>query len=179
MQGDTQRVKEATDIVGHELKAKSADQLQNMTSGLIQKGGVPKDFLGVSDAMIEGIYGQAYRLYNTGKYNDATQLFRLLVMLNATEFKYCMGLAACYHMQKEYKSAVETYTVCSLLESDNPVPHFHASDCYIQMQNPVSALVVLEMAVKRAGNQAQYATLKDRALLTMASLRKEIARLKE
>lgn len=174
MKGDPQRVKRAAEAVGSQVKAQAASKMKGVSQELLQKGQVPKDLLGMNDAMMEGIYGQAYRLYNTGKYRDACQLFRLLIMLNTSEPKYIMGLAACFHMLKEYKSAVETYLLAAMIEPDNPVPHFHASDCYIQSNNQVSALVSLEMAVKRAGKKPQFATLKDRALLTIQSLKKEI-----
>lgn len=175
MKGDSQRVKRAAEAVGDQVKNQASSKMKGATKELLQKGQVPKDLLGMNDAMMEGIYGQGYRLYNTGKYRDASQLFRLLIMLNASEPKYIMGLAACFHMLKEYKSAVETYLIAAMVEPDNPVPHFHSSDCYMQMNNNISALVALEMAVKRAGKKPQYATLKDRALLTIQSLKKDIS----
>jgi type III secretion system low calcium response chaperone LcrH/SycD len=179
MQADKEHIRQAADGVGAALQDKGMAKMETLTEQLMQKGGAPKDLLGISDEMVEGVYGQAYRLYNTGKYRDACQIFRMLVMINATEPRYIMGQAACLHMLKEFKSAAESYTICGMMDPDNPVPHFHASDCYIQMQNPVSALVALQMAVKRAGERPQYKTLKDRAEMTMASLRKEINRLRE
>jgi len=179
MEGDVREVKRAAESIGREMKEKSAAKMREMAGALAEKGGMPKDILGIGDAMVEGIYGQAYRLYNAGKYREASQLFRLLIMLNSVEPKYCMGMAACCHMLKEYAIAVQMYTTCGALDPENPVPHFHASDCYLQMEDPLSALLALEMAVKRAGEQPHYAVLKDRALLTMASLREEIAREKE
>jgi type III secretion system low calcium response chaperone LcrH/SycD len=85
-----------------------------------------------------------------------------------------MGLAACFHMLKEYKSAAEIYAICGMIDPESPIPYFHASDCYLQMHNSVAAIVTLEMAIKRAGDKPQYATLKDRAALTVASLKQEL-----
>lgn len=181
MKGDPQRVKKASEAMGEtmgamgDMGAQISEKMQEMTKSGLQQGQIPKDLLGINEAMMEGIYGQAYRLYNTGKYRDACQLFRLLIMLNASESKYTMGLAACFHMLKEFRNAVGTYSICGMLDPENPIPHFHASDCYIQMGDMMAALIALEMAVKRSGNKQEYATLKDRALLTMESLRKEIA----
>jgi type III secretion system low calcium response chaperone LcrH/SycD len=90
-----------------------------------------------------------------------------------------MGLAACFHMMKEYKNAVSTYAICGVIDPDNPIPHYHASDCYIHMNDPVSALIALEMAIKRAGDKPEYQMLKDRALLSIESLKKEIAKIKK
>ncbi len=162
------------DKLSMELEAQASSNMNEAVDELLQKGETPKDTLGMNDAQVEGLYGQAYRLYNTGKYQDACQLFRLLIMLNASEPKYTMGLAASYHMLKEFKTAIETYNICATLDPTNPLPHYHASDCYIQTNNILTAVVALEMAVKRAGNKPQYATLKDRALLTIENLKKEL-----
>lgn len=179
MKSDQHQIKKATEELATELGKEKAQDVKKAVSKAVNQGVMPKDMMGLSDAMVEGIYGQAYRLYNTGKYKDASQLFRLLIMLNSTEAKYAMGLAACFHMLKEYKNAISTYSICGVIDPENPIPHYHASDCYIHLNDPVSALIALEMAVKRAGDKVQYQTLKDRAQLTIEGLKKEIEQTKK
>ena len=174
MKSEQHQIKKGVEEVGSSIAKDKAQDFQKVADKVVHQGVMPKDAMGLSDAMVEGIYGQGYRLYNTGKYKDASQLFRLLIMLNSTEPKYSMGLAACFHMLKEYKNAVSTYAICGVIDPENPIPHYHASDCYVHMKDPVSALISLEMAVKRAGDKAEYQTLKDRALLTIEALKKEI-----
>jgi type III secretion system low calcium response chaperone LcrH/SycD len=179
MKGEQHQVKKAAEEIGATLGTEKAEEVQNIANRVVEQGVMPKDALGLSDAMVEGIYGQAFRLYNTGKYRDASQLFRLLIMLNSTESKYAMGLAACFHMLKEYKNAVSTYAICGVIDPENPIPHYHASDCYIQMGDPASAVIALEMAIKRAGEKQEYQTLKDRAKMTIETLKKEGQQQKE
>jgi type III secretion system low calcium response chaperone LcrH/SycD len=174
MKGEPQ-VKKAAESVGAGIAEKKADSFDAAIKRATKKGATAKDTLGLTDAMVEGIYGQAYRLYNTGRYKDAVRIFRLLLMINATEPKYIMGLAACYHMTKEYKAAVEIYSMASVVDANSPVPLYHASDCYMKMGDNPAALIALEMAVKRAGERAEFKTLKDRALMTIASLKKEFS----
>ena len=176
MKGEQHQIKKATEEIGERIGKEKAQEFQKVAEKSITKALTPKDAMGLSDAMVEGIYGQAYRLYNTGKYRDASQLFRLLIMLNSIEPKYAMGLAACFHMLKEYKSAVDSYAIVGVIDPDSPVPFYHASDCYIQMGDPISALIALEMALKRAGDKPEYRTLKDRATMTIESLKKEVAK---
>ena len=95
-------------------------------------------------------------------------------MINPTEAKYTLGMAACFHMQKEYKTAADMYMLCSVIDSASPIPPFHASDCYLQMKDLVSALFSLELAAQKAGQKPEYKVLKDRALLTIAALKKEL-----
>jgi type III secretion system low calcium response chaperone LcrH/SycD len=173
MKGEQEQIKKATEKMASNIKGEETKNLHTALKGIGRKGSSAKEVLGLTDAMIEGIYGQAYRLYNTGKFKDANQLFRLLIMINPVEPKYVMGLAACFHMLKEYKSAVDTYTIVNVVDPNNPIPLYHASDCYMQMGDPASALIALEMAVKRAGERPEFKTLKDRALLTISGLKKE------
>jgi type III secretion system low calcium response chaperone LcrH/SycD len=179
MKSEQHQIKKAIGDLSETIGQEKNKDFQAVAAKAVLGGVMPKDVMGLSDAMIEGIYGQAYRLYNTGKYRDASQLFRLLIMLNSTESKYAMGLAACFHMLKEYKNAVSTYAICGVIDPENPISHYHASDCYIHMNDPMSALISLEMAIKRAKNKPEYQTLRDRALLTIESLKKEIADLKK
>lgn len=134
----------------------------------------PKDAMGLTDNMVETMYGQAFRLYNTGKYADAAQMFRLLVMLSPGDPKYIFGLAACMHLLKEYRNAIELYTMCASLDRESPLALYHLSDCCMQIQDKLSALVALEMLVKRAGDNPAHQVLKDRAQMTLTSLRKDL-----
>lgn len=174
MKGDQkEEVRKAIEKMGLKLDGEQGKEMDQLSKTAITERLLPKNAMGLSDAMVEGLYSQAYRLYNTGKYKDASQLFRLLIMIDSTEAKYTMGLAACFHMLKEYESAVSTYALCALIDPDSPIPFYHSSDCYIQMKDLVSAIIALEMAVKRAAGKPEFQSLQDRALMTIESLKKD------
>lgn len=172
-------IRKAVEDLSKGLEPEQVKKLEQAGSRIVGEGYPPKEAFGISDQMVEGIYGQAYRLYNTGKYKEASQMFRLLIMLNAQELKYSLGLAACFHMSKDYYAAIDVYSTCGVLDPQNPIPHYHASDCYLQLGDKISAMIALEMAVRRAGDKAEYQQLKDRALMTIESLRNEITKPKE
>jgi len=173
MNEDQKEIQKAVgDLSQSEAESSQAD-LSHISKEMLDKGLLPKNALGLSDNLIEGIYGQAYRLYNTGKYKESSQLFRMLIMIDATEPKYSMGLAACFHMMKEYQNAINTYAICGIMEPDSPIPHYHSSDCYLQMNDPISAAIALEMAIKRASDRQEFQALKDRATLTLDAIKKK------
>lgn len=176
MKSEQYQVKKAAEDIGANVNTTKSGEAKNMLGKIVNNASSPKDAMGLTDAMVEGIYGQAYRLYNTGKYRDAIQLFRLLIMLNPTESKYTLGLAACFHMLKEYKAASDAYCLVSVVDAKSPIPFYHASDCFIQMGDNPSAIIALQMAVERAGDNPAFKTLKDRALLTIESLQKQMNR---
>lgn len=167
-----QMKKEALNLAKeNKLNAESA--FAELTNRIFKKGMLPKDAMGINNNVLEGIYAQAYRLYNTGKYVEATHLFRMLILMNATEPKYVLGLAACFHMLKEYNNAISTYTMCSVLDPQNPIPYYHSSDCFIQMKDFISAMICLELAIQKSNDKPEYATLKERASLTLESLKQQ------
>lgn len=148
--------------------------LGEVADNIWEKGMNPKQALGVSNSYLENIYAQAYRLYNTGKYPEATHLFRILVMFNAMEPKYALGLAACFHMLKEYVNAIQIYTMCSAIDPGNPIPHYHSSDCFIQMKDPLSAMLCLELTLECCEGKSEFSKIKERAQLNLDSLKKQI-----
>lgn len=174
MKGDEKQIKEAAKEITSKMTEREGNIFQQATKDAASGKWIPKNALGITDAMTESLYSQAYRLYNTGKYDDAIELFRILTMCDPTESKFAMGLAACFHLLKDFKSAVGTYMLCSMMEPENPVPHFHASDCYLKMNDKVSALIALEMAVTRAGEDPRYKALVDRATMTMDKIKLEL-----
>ena len=174
MRSEEKQVKKSVEKLSETLNEEKGEELSNLMEQAMKKGIVPKDLLGFSDQMVEGIYGQAYRLYNSGNYKDAILVFQLLVMINSMEAKYCLGLAACYHMQKDYKTASDLYMMCSVLDTQSPIPSYHASDCYLKMHDSLSALVALEVAIEKAGARPEYKTLKDRASLTLDKIQKDL-----
>lgn len=179
MKWNEEEIKQAADMITSQLSMELAEKATLMTDMLINHDVPPKAAFGISNEQIEAIYAQAYRLYNTGKYQEAIDLFRVLIVMDASDSKYALGLAACFHMLKEYDSAVKLYMMTGIIDGDSPIPHFHASDCYIQMGDRASAVLSLDMAVKRAGEKPEYQVLKDRALLTIDSLKKELSQIGE
>lgn len=176
MKGIQQEIQRATRGVSRKFGKEEMDKVEYAMKKVIKNGTGPKEALGLTDAMIEGIYGQAYRLYNTGKYKDAAQIFRLLLMITSKESKYAMGLAACFHMQKDFKSAIVTYCMVTAMDPKSPVPFYHCADCYIQIGDPFSAVVALETAVKKSEGKPEFKVLQDRATLMAESLKKDITK---
>jgi type III secretion system low calcium response chaperone LcrH/SycD len=174
MKRDQEQVSKSAENVAEKMSEEVVEKFEEAAENVVKQGILPKDAMGMDDQMLEGIYGQAYRLYNTGKYPEAAQIFRLLIMVNSMESKYTMGLSACFHMLKEYKFAVDGYTLCSIIDPDNPIPQYHAADCYINLGDKLSAAIALQMAIKRAGDRSEFSTLVDRSKLMIESLKKEI-----
>ena len=150
------------------------DTIKTLLTQAMTKGTMPKTALRIGDETMEAMYAQGYNLYNQGKYKEASYVFRLLMLLDYLTPKYVLGLAACLHRLKDYKSAANVYLLCGTLDSHNPLPHYHAADCYIQLGLLPLAIFSLDMAVISAADQPQYSVIKERAKLMREAIHKEI-----
>ncbi len=148
--------------------------LDELNTNLYDKKMLPKDAMGLNDEMIEGMYSFGYRLYNTGKYEQAVQLFRLLVMFDPSQPKFAMGLGACFHMMKDYENAATTYVLCSIIDPLNPLPHYHASDCYVQLNQPENAVIALQLSIDRCNGKEEFRLIKERAQLSLDAINEQL-----
>lgn len=137
---------------------------------LLKQQVLSKETLNLNPETAQSIYEQAYQLYSAGQYAKAKSLFSVLLVFNPTEFQFLYGYATCCFMQKEYETGADCFVHCGELDSSNPLPYFYAADCYIQLQDLLSTCTALKMAVKRAGEQPEYAEIKHRAQLTLDAL---------
>jgi type III secretion system low calcium response chaperone LcrH/SycD len=179
MKAEKQQVKNAAEAVGKGMGESLTDNLAEAMMETMKSGKIPREALGFSNERMETIYGQAYRLYNTGKFAEAMQLFRVLLIAEPTDPKYYLGMAACFHMMKDYTNAARLYMICSVVDATSPIPCFHAADCYIQLRERASAIMSLEMGIKRAGDRPEYQVLKERSLLMIENLKKELSQQNE
>ena len=174
MKGKQKRAIIKDEHLKKEVNQQINEKMQKTSKTIAEEGLLPQNAIGISESMVEGLYAQAYRLYNTGQYDDAGQIFRMLLGLNPTQPKYAMGLAATYHLRKMYENAVELYQMAAILDPKNPLPHYHSSDCFLKLNDSLSAIISLEMTLSRAEGKKQFQTLYDRANMTLQGLKKEL-----
>jgi type III secretion system low calcium response chaperone LcrH/SycD len=158
---------------------KAEEALKVLLEGAAKKGIMPRTALKIGDDSMEAVYAQAYNLYNQGKYKESSHIFRFLILLDMMEPRYSLGLAACMHRLKDFTNAANMYLLSAALDTTNPMPHYHAADCYLQMNAFQIAIISLEMAINACAEQPQYAVLKERASLLKKGLQDKAAELVE
>lgn len=163
-------IAKVTPNLGKAEQKKQEEILQKVFS----EGQSLKDSLKVSDQTLEFLYSQAYRLYKIGKYKDSSRYFHLLYLFNCNDLRYSLGVAACYHMQKEYMKAIQWYLVCAALDAVSPLPYYHISDCFLKLGNKLSALISLKMMEVRLNDDPVFTQIKERASRMMETLSAEL-----
>ena len=170
MTSSRDELQEALAKLDEKAITESGEVLAELMQKTLMSGIRPKAALQISDEVMEGIYGYAYNMYNRGMYSEASHIFRLLMMLDYTQVKYLMGLAACVHMQKDYESAVSFYTMATFVDGESPIAHYHCADCYLKLDQATEASFELEEAINKAGDREEFKTLVERSKLMVESL---------
>lgn len=121
-----------------------------------------QDACGLSNSSLEALYEQAYDHYTSGRGLEAARSFGLLIALNPFQQKFWMGLAASQHLEQQYEKALQAYALAALLDDQDPVPHYHAAQCYLAMGNKRDAIKALELAEAHASAHSSLASLRSR-----------------
>jgi type III secretion system low calcium response chaperone LcrH/SycD len=97
----------------------------------------------------EMLYSSGYGLYEAGNYEEATHLFTRLVLADPFMETYWRGLASCHQMTRNYEKALYAWALSSLLQEQDPWPHFHAAECLLSLNEKEEALKALNAAAER------------------------------
>lgn len=119
--------------------------------------------IGFPPAQLEVIYSYAIDLYKSGKYEEAAGLFFFLGQMNPKDPRYSFGMAAVFHKTKRYFEATTYYLASALHDPSNPLPYFHAGDCFQQLHKPEAAIIMLDRALSVAGDAPQHEKLVQQA----------------
>ncbi len=92
------------------------------------------------------LYATAYNLYNDGDYGMAAKVFTKLVLSAPLNRGFWKGLASSEQMKKEYTAALHAWCMVVLLNDKDPLPHFHAAECYLSQDNAEEANKALKAA---------------------------------
>lgn len=131
-----------------------------------------KEALGIPETQLEHVYSIAYHKYQRGEYDQAADLFRYLMIYDLHCYKYILGFAASLHRKKDYFAASRMYQYATLHAPTDPVPWFHAADCWIHTGEVELADTSLEMVERFATIKPKYKELGERAKLIREHIKK-------
>ena len=78
--------------------------------------------------------------------------------------KYWVGLGACLQLVRQYERALGAYALAAVTSRPrDPLPHFHAGECYLALNNLRDAEKAFRMAVDFGASQPESARLVRRA----------------
>ncbi len=118
------------------------------------------EILGISEDEVAPIplemerqfYATAFGLYEKGDYRGAGQLFTQLVLTDPYLEHYWQGLASSKQMTRDYMAAIHAWSMVALLKEGDPLPHFHAAECFLSLEDKEEALKALDAALNLCRN---------------------------
>ena len=134
----------------------------------------PKDVLGFDASTMEQIYTYGYNLFQAGKYREALPVFSFLRQIDILDTRYPFCIAACHHYLKEYNEAAANYIICGYIHYDEPVSRFHLYDCFMKLNQPMSALRAILECINMCDQDPKYDVLKEKAKLEYQDLQKHL-----
>ena len=140
-------------------------QLQKLQELVVEclVDGIPLSAVkGFDDDEIEAVYNVAYNLYQQRQYGKAEQLFTFLTVHEHTDSRFSLGLGGCYQLAEKYQQAITAYSCAALVDATNPMPAFHACECYMALadwENARKAIVAIEMICEAVADEEDHGEL--------------------
>ena len=131
-----------------------------------EKGGTWQMLMGLPDSHLESQYANGYERYHEGRYDEATEAFTTLTILNPYEPKYWFALAAARQLDGDPAEALQAYLLSSAIDEQNPIPLLQAARCAEELGRRGETLELLDqaIAVGRENSEYENAVLEARAL---------------
>lgn len=104
------------------------------------------------------LYSTAYAYYESGLFAEAGDIFTKLTLNDPQEEAYWRGLAASRQMEQKYKSALYAWGLVSILSKDDPMPHLHAAECMLSLNQREEAQAALNAAASLAQGDFELRT---------------------
>lgn len=177
MVDEKQQVKDAIEQVleetAKELSDKEKQQYRELFQKITLENQAPYEAMELSDDAMESMYGHAYRLYKTGNFEEAIEVFKLLFSLNPKDGRYSLGLGACNQQLGYNDDAINAYMVATVAEPYSPIPLYYMSECYLQKMQLEKAFVALMWALKACEHDEKYKKMESRIIMTVKGIVKE------
>lgn len=166
------------DIGEFKISKKVKEKLKNkkLLKKELAEGKTAQELMEFSNETMAKFYAGAYRLFEHRKYVDAGNAFLFLVTLNPYNHDYWLGLGMSTQMNGDFEGAIDAYEMAAICQLNNPIPYFYLAKCLFAVHDRESALQAIDLAIEYAGDDVQYSSLKQQAVIAKSLLKKHISK---
>ena len=122
------------------FEGKDENELLEMLKGKVKKmadlaasKSTIAELSGMTHGDLEPIYQAAYKLYESGAYDQAKGMFERLTAFYHKDVRFVLGLASSYFMLKNYDDALLAYLAALMLEPENPTINYYIGDTFFKL----------------------------------------------
>ncbi len=159
-------MEEMEDIEQYKIPQEALEKLRDpgVLNRQLKEGKTFQEIIGYAEDVMEDFYQGALALFHKQEYKKSSDAFVFLSTLNPYVHNYWLGLGMSEQLDGKHQSALMAYAMAMLTNVDNPTAHYQSANCYDHLGDRESALQSLEMAIRCAGDHAEYKIYKERAL---------------
>lgn len=162
MENKTNTLLKDLNVNNPEAIAQAAETIyQQMQS----EGKSVQEVMNISDDFLEQVYGVGYSYYNLGKNKEALSLFHFLISIQPQSAKYMFGFSATLYQMKDFENAALGFCMAYANNQEDPLAAYQTADCLLKLNQPQEATLMLDQAIKAAGNKKAHSVLKERCIL--------------
>ena len=138
--------------------------LDTLMDGML-KGELLQEQLGVSDELLDKCYKIGCRYLDDRKFEEAADIFVVLVSINAYVPEFWMRLGNAESGKREYDDALQAYFMAILYDADDPFPHVYAAEVYLHLKKfdeAIECLTAAKQLTEQDGNLKNLEPLIDK-----------------
>lgn len=153
------------DLGEFKVSKKVREKLKNkeLLKKELASGKTAQEIMGFSNETMAKFYRAAYHLFENRHHADAANAFLFLVTLNPYNHDYWLGLGMSTQMCGDHEAAIDAYEMAAINDINSPVPYFYLAKCLFAIHDRENALQALDLALEYAGDNPEYADLKQQA----------------
>lgn len=129
-----------------------------------------REILKLEDEEIESMYAMAYTHYVHGKYDEAGRIFALLMILEPSSYRICLGLALSVYRSGRIDEAMLAFTHCLFLDQFRPEAHLYMAECLLHRGDREGARESLEQVMVWSEEQDGQAIFSNKARIMLDNL---------
>jgi len=134
---------------------KTLDEALSRLGRLVQEG-KPIPIESFTQEDFNTLYTVGYGLYEAGDYIEAKRIFHQLVLAKPLQSEYWFCMGSCLQMEKSFTEALSAWAMCALLDGHNPLPHFHAAECYFSLGDIPEGKKAINLFLQLAKDREEF-----------------------
>lgn len=118
-----------------------------------------RELMGFSPETMNSFYSIAYGFHESKHLEEASNAFYFLCSIDPLVHNFWVGYGHAEQMLERYPSALHAYAMAVLTNDANPLPHYLAGECYMEMKDYKEAKHSLDLAIECARKDLAHAAL--------------------
>ncbi len=106
-----------------------------------------QDILNYSPQTIDKFYLVGLACLENKAYQNARDVFKVLVLIHPHYHNFWLGLAMCQQALGQWEEAIQAYSFAEVTDAKDPIPYLHESECHALLHDNIQAVIAVDKAL--------------------------------